>query len=120
MQDVVGGVDRNDAEDRVATADDEAPDGDNDVHGAQTEGVGPGGIAHGKQPECAGCQVDDVVPAVDREDAEHLDARVIAEHVVARTEMGVVEEPDNARDYEHSADDYRVQPRWTRVLHLRA
>jgi hypothetical protein len=39
VQDVVLRVDGDDAEDRVAIADDEAPDGNHEVDGAQTEGV---------------------------------------------------------------------------------
>src|SRR5215212_300368 len=74
VEDVVLGVDRDEAEDRLVVADDEAPDRDDDVDGAEGEGVGPRGACsggEGEQAEGAAGDVDEVVPGVDVEDAEH-------------------------------------------------
>jgi len=73
MQDVVLRVDRDESEDRVAVAVDEADDGHEDVDGAQSErvlasGVGTGAERKQAEPPCQ--QVDDVVPGIDVEDAE--------------------------------------------------
>src|SRR2546423_7725972 len=96
VQDVVGGVDGDDGQDLVAAADDEPPDREYDVEEAEAEGERAGSVAGGEQADRAGHDVEDVAPAVDGEDPEHLDAGVVAEGVAAGSEVAVVEEADDA------------------------
>src|SRR5919204_5929743 len=118
MEDVVGGVDGHDAGDRVAASDDEFPDRDADVHDPEKRRVLPGEVADGEQPEDPGRQVDDVVPAIDRQDPEDLDGRVVPEDVTAGAEVRVVEEADDPGDREHGAHDAAVELRWTGLVHV--
>ena len=68
MEQVVAGVDREEAEDRLAAADREAPEGEGDVEDAEPERVLARGVAGDEQPERAGEDVEHVDPAVDGED----------------------------------------------------
>ena len=114
VEDVVLGVDRDDAEDRVAVADDEAPGRDDQVHDAQRQRVAAGRVGagpEGQQAEDAGQDVHDVVPAVDVEDPEHR-----VPHALVAGELGVVEEADDSGDHEDRADDARVEHRWCRTI----
>ena len=120
VEEVVLRVHRDDLQDRaldVAAAElDEAEDRDHDVDDPQIEGVAAlrrGAVADGEQAERTGSDVDQVVPAVDVEQADHLVAAVVGADRVPRVEAGGVEEPEHADDHEHPADQQRVEPGWT-------
>src|SRR5215204_160015 len=72
VQDVVGGVDRNDPEHIVTV--DQTDDGDESVDRSESEGAGAGPSmpARHEQEEGSRGDVDDVVPAVHLEDEEVL------------------------------------------------
>jgi len=106
VQDVVLGVDRDQADDHPAVADDEAHDRDQQVDDAEHQREGPAG---GVGPDEGQCQrprrdVDDVVPGVDVEDPQDR----LALDLVARGEARAVEEADDAAGHQAEADDQRV------------
>ena len=104
VQDVVRGVHGQDAQNRVAAADDEAPDRDDEVEQAEPEGVLARGVAGGGEAEQAGGEVDEVVPSVDGQDPERL------VDLPWRAEARAVEEADDAGDRQDRADQRRVEP----------
>ena len=72
MKQVVAGVDREEAEDRLTAADRESPERERHVEGAEPERVPARGVAGDEQAERAGEDVEDVDPAVDGEDRRSI------------------------------------------------
>ncbi len=83
-------------------------EGDDEVDGAEPERVCAGSVAGDEQAERPGEDVDDVVPAVDREHAEDI----VGLQRVPGVEAGVVEEPDDPRHDQRAADKGGVEPCW--------
>src|ERR1044072_4593217 len=109
VEDVVLAVDRDEAEDGLAATDDEAPDRDNDVDGAEREGVGARRTwagSEGKQAQDTAEQVNQVVPRVH---IEHPDDRV---HGAWAAERGAVEDPDNPCNRQRPSDQDGVEAGW--------
>ena len=113
VEQVVAGVDRQEAEDRLAAADRESPEGEADVEGAEPERVAARGVVGGEQAEHAGEDVQDVVPAVDGKGAEDL------LDLAGRAKRGAVEEADDADHDERGADRGGVEAGWAGSVHRR-
>src|SRR4051794_6047136 len=106
MQEVVGGVDRDEREDVVAV--DEAADRHEEIDRAEAEGVAPRrpGVAPERESEQPGEDVYDVVPAVDLEDDQ-----VAALNARTGVEGRVGDEADDADEQQCGAEDERVHLR---------
>ena len=87
---------------------DEAEHGEDQVEHADEQRGAAGGAAGRDQQQAADRDVDEVVPAVDGEDAEHL----VGDDLVADGEAGLVEEADDPGDHEDAANQQAVEPGW--------
>ena len=117
MQHVVLIVDRDeidqhpvlrDERDAAVPGRDEAEDAEGDVQHAHEHRGHPRRALGRDQQQRADRQVNEVVPAVHREDVEHL----VGTNRVAGVEARLVEEADDAGDHEDSAHQQAVEPCW--------
>jgi len=104
MDEIVAGVNWEDAEDLTAAADEKAPDPDRNVKEAEPERVLARGEAGDEETHCTGDDVEGVGPTIDGEGPECI------AYLAGPAEGGAVEEAEDASDNERRADQRRVQP----------